>query len=100
MLVVGVVAANFGAAGAAEQGGGDVLRRGEGVHQGLDHAAGPVPGPVQAVLGAVQGVQGGQGLVVAAGPQGVQQILAGIQRGHLFLKIQARAGGAVRRRKK
>ena len=48
-----------------------------GVHQGLDHAAGPVPGPVQAVLGAVQGVQGGQGLVVAAGPQGVQQIRRG-----------------------
>jgi hypothetical protein len=55
VLVVSVVAADLGAARSAEQGGRGVLRRGKGPQKGLDHVTGPVPGPAEAVLPAVQG---------------------------------------------
>ena len=79
VLVVGVVAADLGAARAAEQGGGGVVLRAERIYQGLDHPAGPVPCLVKAVLRAVQGVEGGEGFVVGSGAQGVKQSFTGIQ---------------------
>jgi len=79
MLVVGVVSADLGAAWAAEQGGLGILSGGEGADKRLNRVAGPVPGTIQAVLRTVQGIQGGQQPVVAAGAQGIEQLLAGTQ---------------------
>ncbi len=71
MLVVGVVAADLGAAGTAEQGGLDAVSRAESICKGPDRMAGPVPGLIQAGLGAVQSVQGGKGRIILSAAQGL-----------------------------
>jgi hypothetical protein len=69
VLVIGVIAADLSAAGAAEQGG--LSRRGKAVHQGLHGAAGPISGAVQTGLSAIQRVQGGKSCIMLSAAQGL-----------------------------
>ena len=86
MLVVGVVAADLRAAGAAEQGGGSVLGGGESRLEGAHHMEGPVTGHLEAGLASVQGVQGGQGGVALPGGHRGKELFTGTHGYHLFIK--------------
>ena len=78
MLVVGVVAADLGAARSAEQGG--LSGAGKILLQGAHCAAGSLSAAVQAGPCAVQGVQPGQGLVISALFQGLEQLCGGVHK--------------------
>ena len=85
MLVIGVVSADLGAAGTAEQGRLGSFTRSEGVLQSLGNTDGPGTGVVQAFLCAIQGVQGSQGLVMCAAAQRLKQSGTGTHKQHLII---------------
>ena len=95
MLVVGVVAADLGAAGAAEQGSALGLRPIAG-GESLRYAYAPPTGPVQLLRAAVQGVKGGQGRVIASVFQGMYQLGTGRHGANLIFVVAGRSGPAVR----
>ena len=80
VLVVGMVAADLGAAGAAEQSHRSMFLRGKNLRKGTDHLGGPFLGPVQTCLCPIQGVEGGQHLVVGAGGQFLEQLGTAVHR--------------------
>ena len=82
VLVVGVVAAQLRAAGAAEQSRGHVPGGLELVQEGLHHMAGPLSGPVRTLRAAVQGVELGEAAVKGSGGQIFQKLLARMQFGY------------------
>ena len=86
VLMVGVVAADLRAAGAAEQGRALGVRPIPG-GKGLHRADGPRPGLVQLPGGAVQGIEGGQGLVMGPVFQSGQKLCTVRHRSHLVFHL-------------
>ena len=84
VLMVGVVAADLGAAGAAEQSGSSIFGGGEGRLELLHRTQSAGAGGSQAAVSPVQGIQAGKDLVTLSGGQGTAQRFTSSHGGHLI----------------
>ena len=84
VLVVGMVAANFGAARAAEQGGGSLRGGRECVNEALNNMFSAFACSVQAFRRAIQCIKGGQGRIMPAGREILQKLGGCVHKYHLI----------------
>ena len=84
VLMVGVVAADLGAAGAAEQSGSSIFGGGESGLELLHRPQSAGAGGSQTAVCPVQGIQAGKDLVTLSGGQGTAQRFTSSHGGHLI----------------